>query len=398
LTPEACVLVAGGGPVGLVAALALAEAGVPVRLFEVEPAVVEELRASTFHPPTLDMLEPFGITAELVAQGLVCPSWQVRMHPSGERAEFDLGVLAGETRHPYRLQCEQWKLSRAALARLARHPRAAMRFGARVAAVAQDDDGVAIEIETAQGRERATGRFLVAADGARSLVREQLGIPFEGDTYPETTMLCATTFPFHAHLDGLSHVNYCWKSDGTFSLLRLPGLWRCSFYPRPGETLEQAIADERLLEHLREVVRAAAAAPIVAKRPYRIHRRIAARYRAGRVFLAGDAAHLNSPSGGMGMNGGVHDALNLAAKLARVWSGAAEALLDGYERERRPIALDEIIAQADANRARMQERDPTRRGEILANLRAIAADPARCREHLLRTSMIAGLRKAAAAA
>jgi 3-(3-hydroxy-phenyl)propionate hydroxylase len=394
--PEACVLVAGGGPVGLVAALALAEAGVRVRLFEAEEGIVEELRASTFHPPTLDMLDAYGISAELIAQGLICPSWQVRMHPSGERAAFDLGLLAGDTRHPYRLQCEQWRLSRAVLARLRNHPLAEVRFGARVTAVRQDGDGVSADVDSARGVERATGRFLVAADGARSAIRGELGIPFEGDTYPETTMLCATTFPFHARLDGLSNVNYCWKTDGTFSLLRLPGLWRCSFYPRADETTEQAIADERLREHLATVVPDAAAAPIVAKRPYRIHRRIAARYRVGRVFLAGDAAHLNSPSGGMGMNGGVHDALNLAGKLARVWAGAPGALLDRYERERRPVALEEILAQADANRARMQERDPVRRREILANLQAIAADPARCREHLLRTSMIAGLRRAGA--
>jgi 3-(3-hydroxy-phenyl)propionate hydroxylase len=397
MNPESCVLVAGGGPVGLVAALALAERGVPVRLFEAEDGIAEELRASTFHPPTLDMLDAFGIAAELIAQGLISPSWQVRMHPSGERAAFDLGVLAGDTRHPYRLQCEQWKLSRAALARLRTHPRAEVRFGARLSTVRQDDAGVAIEVETARGTERAAGRYLVAADGARSRVREALGVAFEGDTYPETTLLCATTFPFHAHLDGLSNVNYCWAAHGTFSLLRLPDLWRCSFYPRPDEPIEQAIADERLRVHLRAVVAPAEAAAIVAKRPYRIHRRIAARYRVGRVFLAGDAAHLNSPSGGMGMNGGIHDALNLAEKLGRVWAGAPEALLDRYERERRPVALEEIIAQADANRARMQERDPARRCEILAHLQAIAADSARCREHLLRASMIAGLRKAAAA-
>lgn len=392
MNADSCVLVAGGGPVGLVAALALAESGVPVRLFEAEPDIAEDLRASTFHPPTLDMLERFGITAELLAHGLVCPSWQVRMHPSGERVVFDLSMLAGDTRHPYRLQCEQWKLARAALARLRAHPNAEVAFGARVERVTQDEQGVAVEA----GGTRATGRFLVAADGARSTIRTALGIGFEGSTYPETTLLCATTFPFHDHLEGLSHVNYCWKDGGTFSLLRLPGLWRCSFYPRPGESVEDALADEALRAQLGEIVPDAAAAPILARRPYRIHRRIAARYRDGRVFLAGDAAHLNSPSGGMGMNGGVHDALNLADKLARVWRGEPAALLDRYEPERRPIALAEIIAQADANRARMQERDPARRREILTGLQAIAADPVRCREHLLRTSMIAGLRRAAA--
>lgn len=392
MSDDAYVLIAGGGPVGLAAALALAEAGVPVRLYEAAPDVVEELRASTWHPPTLDMLERFGLAAPLLAQGLVCPSWQVRMHPSGEKAEFDLACLAGETRHPYRLQCEQWRFSRAVVERLRAHPRVALAFGAEVVAVVQDEDAVRVEVDRAGRRETAAGHYLIGADGARSLVRRTLGIGFEGDTYPETTMLCATSFAFHEHLDGLSHVNYCWQDGGTFSLLRLPGLWRCSFYPRAGESVDEALEDAPLREHLREVVPAAAAAPIVGKRPYRIHQRIADRYRDRRIFLAGDAAHLNSPSGGMGMNGGLHDAFNLADKLARVWRGAAGALLDDYERERRPVALGEIIAQAHANRSRMQERDPARRRELLAGLQAIAADPARRKAYLLETSMIAGLR------
>lgn len=391
---DAAVLIAGGGPVGLTAALCLAEAGVPVRLFEAAPDVVEELRASTFHPPTLDMLDRFGISAELIARGLICPSWQVRMHPSGERAEFDLSCLAGETNHPYRLQCEQWKLSRALLERLRVHPLVDLRYATRAVAVAQSDDGVTLTVETAAGNETHNARFLIAADGARSIVRETLGIGFEGDTYPETTMLCATEFPFHEHLPGLSHVNYCWKAGGTFSLLRLPGLWRASFYPKAEQSLDEALEDASLREHLREAVPGAEEWPIVAKRPYRIHQRIADRYRVGRIFLAGDAAHLNSPSGGMGMNGGIHDAFNLTDKLARVLRGESEALLDRYESERRPVAMEQIIAQADANRARMQEKNDDKRRSILANLQAVAADPVRRKEYLLKTSMITGLRQA----
>ena len=130
-------------------------------------------------------------------------------------------------------------------------------------------------------------------------------------------------------------------------------------------------------------------------RPYRVHQRIARRYRVGRVFLAGDAAHVNSPAGGMGMNGGVHDAFNLAEKLAAVVLGRADAaLLDLYERQRRPVARDEMLAQSDRNRARMREKDDVKRRAMLADLKALIADRGRLKAHLLKTSMIEGLRQA----
>jgi 3-(3-hydroxy-phenyl)propionate hydroxylase len=127
-----------------------------------------------------------------------------------------------------------------------------------------------------------------------------------------------------------------------------------------------------------------------------VHQRVAATYRVGRMLLAGDAAHLNSPTGGMGLNSGVHDAFNLAGKLARVWAGADAALLDAYVAERRPVAIEHVVQQSDRNRSRMKERDPERRRAILADLQATAADPARCRAFLLRSSMIEGLSRPAA--
>ena len=142
-----------------------------------------------------------------------------------------------------------------------------------------------------------------------------------GDIYPETTMLATTLFPFHEKLEGLSNVSYCWKPDGTFSLLRLPGVWRVSLYARDGQTTEQALEDEAQQDLLHDIVPDAGRIEVLETRPYRIHRRLASAYRKGRVFLAGDAAHLNSPSGGMGMNGGIHDAFNLCEKLIAVIAG-----------------------------------------------------------------------------
>ncbi len=384
------VLIVGAGPVGLTLAWHLVEAGVPVRVFEAEAGVPDQLRASTFHPPTLDLFDAAGITAELLARGRITPDWQVRMHEGGDRAVFDLSILSGDTAHPYRLQCRQSELSHALLRRL---PDGTVAFGAEVRDVGQDAAGVWLDA----GGERTSGAWLVGCDGARSVVRAAMGVRLTGETYPESTILATTRLPFEDHIPGLSGVNYIWEPRGTFSLLRLPDLWRISLHPRVGETPEDALEDAAIAARTAEIVPDAPPLVIEEKRIYRVHRRIVDAYVAGRMILAGDAAHLNSPKGGMGMNGGIHDAVELAGALTAIAGGAAaEGMLARYERRRRPIAAEEILAQADANRARMNTLDPARRRDHLAEMKAIAADPDRARAFLLRSSMIEGLRRAEA--
>jgi 2-polyprenyl-6-methoxyphenol hydroxylase-like FAD-dependent oxidoreductase len=393
------VLVAGAGPVGLTAALLLGTKGIPVTVLEAQASISEELRASTFHPPTLDMLAPFGITARMLEAGLICPTWQIRLHPSGERAVFDLAVLEGETGHPYRLQCEQSKYCRFALDAIGELGDITTIFNAAVTGVEQSNDTVRVTAEVDGKADFFTASYLIGADGARSVVRHALGIEMSGDIYPETTILATTQYPFHEKLEGLSNVSYCWKPTGTFSLLRLPGVWRVSLYARDGQSTEQALEDAAQQDLLHDIVPDAGRIEVLETRPYRIHRRLASSYRSGRVFLAGDAAHLNSPSGGMGMNGGIHDAFNLCEKLtAVIQEGADETSLDRYERQRRLIAEEEIIAQAHRNRSRMQERDPDRRRAMLHDLQRTIDDPPKLKEYLLKSSMIEGLRRAAARA
>lgn len=394
-------MIAGAGPVGLTAALALADAGVTVQVLEALPGITEDLRASTFHPPTLDMLEPYGVTTQLLAQGLVCPHWQVRMHPGGERAIFDLSILAGDTAHPYRLQCEQYKLSRILLQRLAAYPHAQVLFNSPVKSVSQDADGVDVGINGLDGARTLRGAFLIGADGARSVVRQSTGATFGGETYPETTILATTKFAFEDAFEGLSHVSYCWREGaGNFSLLKVPGRWRVSIYPPEGMDAEDALADDQVEAALQAIVLKSTPYEVLEKRAYRVHQRVASTYGAGRIWLAGDAAHLNSPAGGMGMNGGIHDALNIAEKLVSILRGqtgsATQAeILSRYERQRKPVAQEQIIKQAGVNRARMRERDPAKRLEALRALQAITEDPTRLRQHLLSSSMIAGLHQAA---
>lgn len=380
------ILIVGAGPVGLTLAWRLSQLGLDVQVFEAENRITDQLRASTFHPPTLDYFDESGITAELVEAGRITPTWQIRMQTSGERAEFDLSVLNEDTAHPYRLQCRQELLGRALVARL---PKDAVHFGCPITAVAQDKDGVSITLND----EVVRGSILIGCDGAHSIVREAIGAVFEGETYPENTILVTTHFPFEDHLKELSGVNYIWKPGGTYSLLRLPDLWRISLHPTEGQTPEMALEDSAIRMQTREFIPQAGDIEIVEKRIYRVHRRVATHYRRNRMFIAGDAAHLNSPKGGMGMNGGIHDAWCLADLLMEVANGGDPDRLDKYEARRRPIACDDIVAQADKNRARMSVKNEAKRHEYLKSLQEIAANPIKSREFLLRSSMIEGLRR-----
>lgn len=388
------VIIVGAGPVGLTAALRLGSFGIPCTVIEREAELPEDLRASTFHPPTLDYLDQYGLAEPLIAQGLICPDWQIRIHETGEHVRFDLSLLKDDTAHPYRLQCEQYRLCRLLLAKLSTMPEVTVMLGATVTRIAQDADKVTVTVDRDGATEELDGAILIGADGARSTVRQAIGLSLEGETYPETTILATTSLRFEEHLPDLSNVNYVWTNFGTYSLLRLPSFWRCSLYPDADETIEDGLKPESIERKLQRIVPRDAPYEVMEVRQYRVHMRIVDDFRVGRVVLAGDAAHINSPSGGMGMNGGVHDAFNLTATIREMFETRAGLdLLDRYTRQRRPIVAADILGQANRNRARMQERDFDRRKAMFAELQDLAADRGRMYQRLLESSMIAGLRR-----
>ena len=223
------VLIAGAGPVGLVAATHLARSGVPVTVFEEGPTLSEESRASTFHPPTLDMLQALSAAEPLIKQGLKAPAFQYRSKKHGLLAQFDFGGIADVTQHPYRVQCEQSKLTRILYDQMRGHPNFELQFDSLVVGVTQDASGVEITIDRDGRTERRSGRYLVGADGASSKVRRPLSVEFEGFTWPDRLLVVSTPFDFHGVIPGLTPVNYMADPERWYFLLQIPGVWRVMF-------------------------------------------------------------------------------------------------------------------------------------------------------------------------
>ena len=393
------VLIAGAGPVGLVSALVLATAGVQVTVFERALSAPEDLRASTFHPPTLDMLARFGIPAELIPQGLVARYTQQRDRQHGLIAEFDMAVLAGQTQHPFRLQCEQWKLNKLLIDRLAKFAHARVVLGAEVQSVEQNADGVEVKVKLDGDTQAYMGSYLIGADGAWSSVRQAINVEFEGFTYPERFLVVSTAFEFADHFPKLSYVNYVSDPQEWCVLLRVPTLWRVLFPTKLEESDEEVLTDASIQARLQNLLPQTTPYQTVHRTLYKVHQRVAKEFRRGRVLLAGDAAHINNPLGGMGMNGGVHDAFNLSDKLVDILvNGGNDAQLDRYERQRRSVAIEYINANTARNKKSIEERDPEARRKTHDELRTIAGDPNKSADYLRKTSMIDALERAASIA
>jgi 3-(3-hydroxy-phenyl)propionate hydroxylase len=392
---ERPVVVVGGGPVGMTAAAALAQAGTPVVVVELHREPRPDWRASTFHAATLELLEAIDITGQMHAEGLIVPKYQFRDRRDGLVAEFDFTLLADETRYPYRLQLNQQHLVRMLFDRLQKDSNVELRFGTRLDTLRIEGDGVVLELQTPEGPELLTASYVIGADGPRSAVRNALGTDFEGFTYPERFAITSTSVDMQELLPDLGQVNYISDPEEWLFILRTPESWRVVWPVPEGMSPEEASSPERLQSQLQGVASYEPGYPVIDHQVYNVHQRVAEAMRVGPVLLAGDAAHINSPIGGVGLNSGIHDAMDAARRLVRiVHEGAdAEAELATYDRVRRTVAVEYVQADTQRNTDRLREKEEAVRLQHQDDMRELAADPESARAYIRRVSLLESVQR-----
>jgi 2-polyprenyl-6-methoxyphenol hydroxylase-like FAD-dependent oxidoreductase len=382
------IIIAGAGPVGLFAAVLLVRAGVPVIVLEKFEGLSLDRRASTFHPATLDLLDSIGLAEPLIARGSINQGWQYMIHGTKNHAVFDLESISDLTDHPYRLQCEQFYFSDIALEYLLGSPLFEIRFGQGVLGLEDRGGEVCIQAGKTSQEYELTTPWLIAADGEESGVREYMGLAFEGSVLPSTSITLVLNHPFQNEIPGLLGVNYVWTKTGYYSLIQIRDLWRFTYSPEPDQALSEALSAPVVQAHIQSVFPSLQPYELLHIDHYTLQQRCLEAFRHGRVLFAGDAAHLISPTGGMGMNAGMHDAQCLVEHLLPVLEGADDALLNRYSRRRQTIALEEIQRLSERNFRWHREINPSRRMEIWQELQEIVKDHKKTRDFLLDSSLI----------
>lgn len=385
------IIIAGAGPAGSLLALYLGQRNIPVLLLEKEATLPIDLRASTFHPPSLEMLDEVGLAQDMIAKGLVVDRYQYRDRKTQEVAEFNMQLIADETRFPFRLQLEQYEMTYLAQEKLKACPSVTTLFSHQLVSFEQDANGVTAVVNHQGQQLRLEGSFIVGCEGASSNVRKSAGIGFGGFTYDEKFLVASTSFPFEQVFDNLSYVNYVSDPDEWCVILRTDKLWRVLWPTDPKETnLDKYLTDDYIQQRLQHLYAKEGDYHIGHRTLYNVHQRVAETYFNGRAILAGDSCHLNNPLGGMGMNGGLHDAFNLAQKLTAIMLDGAEytPLFEQYNRQRKDLAVRFVQEHTIANKKLMESTDPDIQQQRQQHFMQTAADPIKAKAFIMERGML----------
>jgi 3-(3-hydroxy-phenyl)propionate hydroxylase/6-hydroxy-3-succinoylpyridine 3-monooxygenase len=376
------VLIAGAGPVGLITALGVAQRGMAVTVVEAEPHIIDSPRAMVYHWTVLEHLDRLGVLREAEEQGFRKQDYAYHVVETGEWISFDLEILASDTDYPYNVHLGQHELAAIALRHLERIPGTQVLFGARVTGLRQDATGVTATVATGDDERELRAAWMLGADGARSTVRTLLGLGFDGFTWPERFVATNVFYDFEAHGYPRSVLQIDPVHGAIIAKIDERNLWRVT-YSEPA-ALPEETAQDRLAEHYAALLPGDDPWELDRLTPYKMHQRSAESYRAGRVLLAGDAAHATNPTGGLGLTSGMFDSFALVEALSAVAvDGAGDGLLDEWAEERRRIFTEIASPQASENKRLIySEADPERRRRDVEMLRAGVADPDALRERL----------------
>lgn len=388
---KAPVLIVGAGPVGLALALGLAHHGVRSIVVERKSTTSAQSKAPAIHIRTREIFRQWGVEEPMLAEGVLREHLTMHNATPGQRpfVSLDFSELADETDRPGILFLEQGATERILLKAVRATGMSDVRFDTEVVGLEVDESSASVTVQSGAVRTKLRADYVVGCDGARSFIRQALGLGFEGITYSVRPMLADVLVTDQR--DRLPWPRLYNGVDGMTTTVRLrPGHWRIIRLESTAIERDEAVSSTEMQERLAEVLGEGPAEVIWASR-FRIHLRHAARFRVGRVMLAGDAAHVHSPAGGLGMNTGIQDAHNLAWKLAYALAGGdAERLLASYDTERRAVAVESVSRYADfLTRAFLLAPRPIRRLAI-ALLPLLFKIP-RARRNALRRATMIGL-------
>ena len=389
---SAKVIIIGAGPVGTFVAYCLAEYGIETILLESETSCETDMRASTFHPSTLKYLDNLNLANELIDKGLKAPIFQYRIRATDEILEFNLEELSDVLDFPFRLQCEQYKFARMLADKLDNHKYSSVMFNRELISFSDAGNKVKLKVDHKGIGEDYECDYLIGADGANSIVRRNLGIEFGGFTYKEKFFTLSTEKPLENYFSDLSYVNYVSDPDEWFVMLKAPSAWR--ILVPVDENLDDDLirSDDYVRNIFKRALNSDDQIETIHRTIYRVHQRVVDTMRSGRVILAGDSAHLNNPLGGFGMNGGLHDAWNLAKQLDEIINhNKNEELLDLYDRQRRTVMNEFIQKQTIRNKKMIEETGDDKYSSEWNRMRNIHQNDTERREYMFRQTMAQSL-------